>query len=95
MWVLIYFKMKVGKALGSDAIIADANCTKTCLYLSFILLLASAGYELTGIGGIDAVGAIAISVFAFNEGREAFEKAEGKNCSCESCDAGTIEERGC
>jgi divalent metal cation (Fe/Co/Zn/Cd) transporter len=89
MWVLIHFKMKVGKALNSDAIIADANCTKTCLYLSFVLLFASAGYELTGFGGLDAIGAIAIAVFAFREGKEAFEKAEGKSCSChpgECCD---------
>jgi len=85
MWALIYFKMQVGRELGSDAIIADANCTKTCLYLSFILLLASAGYELTGIGGLDSIGAIAIAVFAFREGKEAFEKASGKPCSCQNC----------
>lgn len=33
MWWLMSAKMKVGKALHSDAIIADANCTKTCLLL--------------------------------------------------------------
>jgi divalent metal cation (Fe/Co/Zn/Cd) transporter len=80
MWALIYFKVRVGRQLGSDAILADAECTKTCLYLSFILLLASAGYELTGIGGIDAIGAIALAVFSYREGREAFEKASGKIC---------------
>jgi hypothetical protein len=82
MGFLISFKMRVGKQLQSDAIIADASCTKTCLYLSFVLLLASAGYAVTGIGGLDSLGAVAISVFAFREGREAFEKARGKNCSC-------------
>jgi len=86
MWALIHFKMQAGKALASDAIIADANCTKTCLYLSFVLLFASLGYELTGFGGIDAIGAVLIAVFAFREGRESFEKAEGKTCSCgDSC----------
>ena len=80
MWALIYFKVRVGRQLGSDAILTDAECTKTCLYLSFILLLASAGYELTGIGGIDAIGAIALAVFSYREGREAFEKASGKIC---------------
>jgi divalent metal cation (Fe/Co/Zn/Cd) transporter len=75
MCALIYFKVKVGKELDSEAILEDANCTKTCLYLSFILLLASAGYELTGIGGIDSIGAILIAVFSFREGRESFEKA--------------------
>ena len=41
MYWLMTSKLKVGKALNSDAIIADANCTKTCFYLSFILLAAS------------------------------------------------------
>lgn len=82
MWLLIYYKMKTGKALNSKAIIADANCTKACLYLSVVLLASSAGYELTGIGGIDSLGAILIAYFAFKEGRESFEKAKGITCSC-------------
>ena len=85
MSALIFFKMKVGKALNSKALIADANCTKTCLYLSIILLTASVGYELTGFGGIDSAGALLIAYFSFKEGREAFEKAKtGKNCECEN-----------
>ncbi len=82
MWLLIHFKMKVGKELGFQAIIADALCTRTCLYLSFVLLLASIGYELTGVGGIDSAGVIVIAWFSFREGRESFEKAKGKICSC-------------
>jgi divalent metal cation (Fe/Co/Zn/Cd) transporter len=85
MSVLIFFKMKVGRALNSKALIADANCTKTCLYLSVILLAASVGYELTGLGGIDSIGALLIAYFSFKEGKEAFEKARtGKNCECEN-----------
>jgi divalent metal cation (Fe/Co/Zn/Cd) transporter len=84
MTLLIKYKLGVGKALNSDAIIADANCTKTCLYLSVILLAASVGYELTGMGGIDSIGALAIAWFSLKEGREAFKKAKtGKNCGCE------------
>lgn len=85
MWLLIHFKVKVGKALDSQAILADAACTKACLYLSVVLLLASAGYELTGIGGLDAAGAVVIATFAFHEGREAFETSRGKACSCSAC----------
>jgi len=88
MWLLIHFKLKVGRALHSDAIIADANCTKTCLYLSFVLLISSLGYELTGIGWFDSLGAVAIAVFSFREGRESFEKAKGKSCSCQNCNPG-------
>jgi divalent metal cation (Fe/Co/Zn/Cd) transporter len=83
MWLLIHYKMKVGKQLDSQAIIADANCTKACLYLSVILLLSSAGYELTGIGGLDSIGAIFIAGLSFKEGRESFQKARGLSCSCQ------------
>lgn len=82
MWMLIHFKIKVGRQLNSYAILADANCTKTCLYLSFVLLLSSIGYELTGIGGMDSIGAIGIALFSFKEGRESFQKAKGLLCSC-------------
>jgi divalent metal cation (Fe/Co/Zn/Cd) transporter len=80
MWALIHFKVKVGRQLNSDAILEDANCTKACLYLSFTLLFASVGYELTGIGGIDSIGAILIAIFSFREGRESFEKSRGESC---------------
>lgn len=83
MWALIYFKVKVGRQLNSEAILEDANCTKACLYLSFTLLLASVGFELTGIGGIDSVGAILIAIFSFREGRESFQKSRGESCHCD------------
>lgn len=82
MWILLHYKLKVGRQLDSDAIIADANCTKACLYLSIILLISSAGYELTGIGGLDSIGAIGIAWFSLKEGKESFEKAKGMSCGC-------------
>lgn len=85
MWLLIHYKVNVGRALQSQAILADAACTKTCLYLSAVLLLASAGFAMTGIGGLDAAGAVVIAGFAFQEGREAFEKAKGGACKCSEC----------
>lgn len=84
MWYLIRQKNRVGKALGSQAILADAACSRTCLYLSVVLLISSVGYELTGIGSLDAIGAILIAWLAFREGKESFEKARGLDCSC-SC----------
>jgi len=85
MYWLMNSKLKVGKALNSDAIIADANCTKTCFYLSFILLASSGLYELFGIAYFDILGSLGIAWFAFKEGRESFEKAKSGNllCSCE------------
>ena len=82
MWALIHYKVKVGRALRSEAILADANCTKACLYLSVVLLVSSLGFELTGMGWLDSAGALGIAVFAFREGRESFGKAQGKACSC-------------
>ncbi len=84
MWALIHYKVKVGTQLNSQALLADANCSKACLYLSVALLLSSAGYELTGIGRLDSVGALFIAGFAVKEGREAFEKAKGNLvCGCQ------------
>lgn len=82
MGLLIYYKIKVGKELNSQAILSDANCTKICMYLSVVLLLSSAGYELTGIGGIDSLGAIVIALFSFRGGKESFNKAKGSLCNC-------------
>jgi len=83
MIVLMLAKLNVGKKLKSNAIIADANCTKTCVFLSVILLAASILYELFKIGYIDSVGALGIAYFAFREGKEAMEKSKGKEgCDC-------------
>lgn len=84
MWLLIHHKTRVGAALNSPAILADAACSRACLYLSVVLLIASAGYELTGIGSLDAIGSLGIAWLTWREGREAFGKARGLGCAC-SC----------
>ena len=87
MWFLIHHKTKVGTALNSPAILADAACSRACIYLSLVLLAASLGYELTGIGSLDALGALFIAWLTWREGRESFQKAAGMECSC-SCSCG-------
>ena len=82
MWLLIRLKVAVGRALGSAAVLADAACTRACLALSFVLLASSLGYAATGVRHIDTLGALAIALLAWREGREAFEKARGGQCSC-------------
>jgi divalent metal cation (Fe/Co/Zn/Cd) transporter len=84
MWLLMHYKMKVGRLLGSKAILADAACSRVCLYLSIILLVTSSAYELTGIGSLDAIGTIFIAWFSWKEGREALQKARGISCCCGS-----------
>jgi len=81
VWLMIA-KKNVGKKLGSDAIIADANCTKVCVYMSLVLLLSSLIYELTGFAYADAIGAAGLAYFSITEGIEAFEKAKGKERGC-------------
>jgi divalent metal cation (Fe/Co/Zn/Cd) transporter len=95
MWYLIRHKTMVGNALNSPAILADAACSKACLYLSFVLMFSSIGYELTGIGSMDSIGAILIAFFSFKEGRESFSKAKGLGCSCScSCSSTKIHTEG-
>ena len=82
MYALYYYKMNIGKALNSAPIISDANCTKTCFYLSFILLGSSLLYELFTIPYVDALGSLGIAWYAFKEGKEAFEKAQKREIAC-------------
>ena len=82
MYWLMKSKLNLGKRLNSDAIIADANCTRTCFYLSFILLGASLFYELSGIGFIDVFGSLGIAYYAFKEGKESLEKAKSESLAC-------------
>jgi len=85
---LVNTKKKVGRQLNSEPIIADANCTKVCVYMSLVLLVSSLIYELTGFAYSDVIGAAGLIYFSLSEGKEAFEKAKGKECSyghdCES-----------
>ncbi len=85
LW-LVWAKKSVGRQLNSDPIIADANCTKVCVYMSIVLLVASLIYELTGFAYADVIGAAGLIYFSINEGREAFEKAKGKECGCGHCE---------
>jgi len=82
MYFLMQYKLKTGKALNSEAIIADANCTRTCLYLSFVLLGSSLLYEFLKISYIDIAGSLGIAWFAFSEGRESLEKERENKLSC-------------
>jgi len=76
MW-LMAAKRRVGNELNSESILADAGCTKVCVYMSLVLLASSLIYELTGFAYADAIGAAGLAWFSFSEGREAFEKAAG------------------
>ena len=82
MWLLIRAKVTVGRQLDSSAILADAACTRACLQLSIVLLIASLGYRLTGIGGFDSLGTLVIAGLCYREGKEALEKARAGTFAC-------------
>jgi divalent metal cation (Fe/Co/Zn/Cd) transporter len=82
MWALVAGKRKVGRTLDSAPILADANCTMVCIYMSIVLLAASLIYQLTGFGFVDSIGALGLIYFSYSEGKESFEKAAGMDdCS--------------
>lgn len=84
MWALIYGKTKVGSELKSDAILADAACSRVCIYMSVVLLGASGFYELTKVGYVDSIGTLGLAWLSLKEGRECFEKAKNNtHCSSE------------
>ncbi len=83
MWLLVMGKRRVGHALNSSPILADANCTMVCIYMSVVLLAASLIYQLTGFGFIDSIGALGLIYFSYSEGKESFEKAAGIEDCCD------------
>ncbi len=84
MLALIYGKIRTGNALNSKPILADANCTKVCIYMSVILLISSFIYEITGFAYADVIGTFGLAYFSFSEGKECFEKSSNLvlTCSC-------------
>lgn len=83
MVVLLAAKQRVGRQLDSRAMLADASCTRVCIYMSVVLLAASGLYELTGWPYFDVLGTVAIAYFAFREGREVLDHAASDNlCGC-------------
>jgi divalent metal cation (Fe/Co/Zn/Cd) transporter len=84
MWALVAGKRKVGHVLDSSPILADANCTMVCIYMSIVLLASSLVYQFTGFGFVDSLGALGLIYFSVNEGKESFEKAADLDDTC--CD---------
>jgi divalent metal cation (Fe/Co/Zn/Cd) transporter len=77
MWALVIGKRRIGHVLNSSPILADANCTMVCIYMSVVWLVSSFIYQFTGFGFIDSLGALGLIYFSVREGKEAFEKAVG------------------
>jgi divalent metal cation (Fe/Co/Zn/Cd) transporter len=78
MPILFFIKYKVGKILGSKALIADSKETLACSFLSLILLFGLLFNYLFLKPQADSFAAIIIVIYLFKEGystiREALEK---------------------
>jgi divalent metal cation (Fe/Co/Zn/Cd) transporter len=88
IWLVIA-KKNIGRKLDSSPIIADANCSLVCVYMSVVVLLSSLLFEIFHIGWIDLLGTAGIIYFSVKEGAEAFKKAKSNvyGCGCEDCDS--------
>ena len=72
MPLLARAKRHTGRELGSDALVAEANQTRLCAYLSIILLVGLGLNATIGWWWADPVAAIGIAVLAAREGRQAW-----------------------
>lgn len=70
-------KRKVGNALGSSAMNADAKQTEFCAYLSAILLIGLFLNALFGLWWADPVAALVMAPIIANEG---IQRLSGKTC---------------
>lgn len=80
---MIWQKEKTGRILRSEAMLADAQCARVCMWMSVILLISSGVHALTGFAYADVLGTLGLVVFSVREGQEFSEKAASdKFCTC-------------
>lgn len=72
MWWLAREKRRVGVALGSRAMTADAFQTDACFWLSLFLLVGIGANALFGLWWADPLAAVGMSVFIAREAVEAW-----------------------
>lgn len=75
MPTLAIVKQRVGKEMGSRALVADSKETWVCSYLSLILLLGVGAYAVAGWWWADPVGALAMLPIIIWQGWETLAEA--------------------
>lgn len=81
MPVLSWAQRRTGRALGSNAVVADSIQTLLCTYLSAVLLLGLLLNSLLGWWWADPLAGLAIAALAVREGLEAWR---GEGCCAPS-----------
>lgn len=76
MPVLFLLKYRLGKAIGSRSLVADAKETLACVLLSVALLIGLGINYLWQIWWIDSAAALVLAVLIIREGFETLEECE-------------------
>ncbi|MEO7943506.1 MAG: cation transporter [Marmoricola sp.] len=95
MPLLSWAQRRTGRALGSNAVVADSTQTLLCTYLSAVLLVGLVVNASLGWSWADPIAGLVIAAVAVREGREgccaphAHTPAEAEGCACSegSCGA--------
>jgi len=82
MPVIATAKKRIGKAIDSEALKAEANCTWVCAYMSATLLVGLMVTKYLGWWWADPLAALGILYWIIGEGREGFERAAGRDTCC-------------
>jgi len=77
MPLLSWAQRRTGKALGSNAVVADSTQTLLCTYLSAVLLIGLVLNATLGWSWADPLAGLVIAAVAVKEGREAWR---GEGC---------------
>lgn len=88
---LSWAQRRTGRALGSNAVVADGTQTLLCTYLSAVLLVGLLLNATLGWTWADPLAGLVIAAIAVREGRQAWR---GEGC-CAPLAAGTAEEAAC
>ncbi len=84
MPLLARAKLRVGRQLGSSALVADAKESFACAWLAGAALLGLALNAVAGLWWADPVAGLAMVPLLIREGREAFDEARGGE-GCTDC----------
>ena len=76
---LSWAQRRTGRALNSNAVVADSTQTLLCTYLSAVLLVGLVLNAILGWDWADPIAGLVIAAVAVREGREAWR---GESCSC-------------
>lgn len=80
MPLLARAKLRVGREIGSRALVADAKCSLACAWLAATVLIGVGLNAILGWWWADPVAALVMVPLLVREGRESFEAARGKEC---------------